>query len=175
MFKCKHCGKEFDTKQKLGGHIIWCKENPNRNGKSGFKKHEDVPEEDKGKHIIMRTCDKHGYTEFVLRKDGIYRCKKCSSESVQKRRKEIKEALVKYKGGKCEKCGYDKCIAALEFHHINPEEKEFGISAAGVTRSMSVLQKEADKCVLLCSNCHREFHWKLDNGIVLDVETFLKK
>ena len=54
MFKCKYCGKEFETKEQLGGHIVWCKESPNRNGHSGFKKYDDVPEEDMGKKVIMR-------------------------------------------------------------------------------------------------------------------------
>ena len=80
MFKCKYCGKEFETKEQLGGHIVWCKESPNRNGHSGFKKYDDVPEEDMGKKVIMRNCDKQGYTEFTLRKDGVYRCKKCGAE-----------------------------------------------------------------------------------------------
>ena len=176
MFKCKYCGQEFDTKQKLGGHIVWCKENPNRDGKSGFKRRiEEIPEEEIGKKTVMMKCDKHGYTEFTLRKDGVYRCKKCASDAVQKRRRKLKEELVAYKGGKCERCGYDECIAALEFHHINPEEKEFGIGAAGITRSLESIKKEADKCVLLCCNCHRELHWKIDNGISIDIKTFLKK
>ena len=67
--------------------------------------------------------------------------------------------LVEYKGGKCEICGYDKCVDALEFHHLNPDEKEFGLSNVD-TRALSILKKEADKCILICSNCHREIHYK---------------
>lgn len=175
MFKCKYCGREFETKEQLGGHMNWCKENPDRKGHSGLKKHEDIPEEVKGEKVIMRNCDKHGYTEFILRKDGVYRCKKCASDAVQKRRRKLKEELVEYKGGKCEICGYDSCIAALEFHHINPDEKEFGIGTMGVTRSLETLKREADKCILLCCNCHRELHWKLDNGIPVDIDSIRKK
>ena len=168
MFKCKYCGKEFETKEQLGGHIIWCKENPNRIESNSQKCKDDFPK------VIMKNCDKHGYTEYILRKDGVYRCKKCAADAVQKRRKKLKEELVTYKGGKCERCGYDECIAALEFHHINPDEKEFGICTTGVTRSLEVLKKEADKCVLLCCNCHRKLHWLLDNGNPVDIETYLK-
>ena len=50
---------------------------------------------------------------------------------MQKRREKTKELLVEYKGGKCEICGYNKCISALEFHHLNPNEKDFGIGAKG--------------------------------------------
>jgi len=71
--------------------------------------------------------------------------------------------LVKYKGGKCEKCGYDKCIEALEFHHKDPSQKDFNISSHSY--SSKRMKDEADKCLLLCSNCHREEHvrLKLDN------------
>jgi hypothetical protein len=42
---------------------------------------------------------------------------------------------IAYKGGECSICGYNKCVAALEFHHLNPSEKDFTISAKGYTRS----------------------------------------
>ena len=69
---------------------------------------------------------------------------------------------IEYKGGKCILCGYDKCSRALEFHHVNPEEKEFGISKDGATRSWEKVKIELDKCVLLCANCHRE----VESGLV---------
>jgi hypothetical protein len=65
---------------------------------------------------------------------------------------------VEYKGGKCSSCGYNKCIAALEFHHLDPSKKDFSISSSGNTRSWNKVKEELDKCVLLCSNCHREVH-----------------
>ena len=71
-------------------------------------------------------------------------------------RKRTKELLVEYKGGKCEFCGYNKCIEALEFHHIDETTKEFAIS--GSTKSLEKQKKEADKCYMLCANCHRELH-----------------
>lgn len=108
--------------------------------------------------IIFKECKKHGLTEFVLRTDGRYRCKKCAVEAVQKRREKIKDILIDYKGGECQICGYKRYRGALEFHHINPDEKEFGISKDGATRSLEESKKEADKCVLVCANCHREIH-----------------
>ena len=113
--------------------------------------------------IIIKECKKHGMTEYSLRSDGVYRCKKCASEAVQRRRDKTKELLVEYKGGKCEICGYDRCISALEFHHINPDEKEFGIGQKGYTRSIEKNKAEADKCLLVCANCHREIHEGLIN------------
>ena len=76
--------------------------------------------------------------------------------NVKSWRKRTKELLVEYKGGKCEFCGYDKCIEALEFHHIDESTKEFGLS--GSTKSLEKQKVEADKCYMLCANCHRELH-----------------
>lgn len=74
-------------------------------------------------------------------------------------RKKLKEKLVEYKGGKCERCGYDKCITALEFHHLDPREKDFGIGSKDVL-SFEKCKKEVDKCILVCANCHREIHYE---------------
>lgn len=71
----------------------------------------------------------------------------------------LKERLVEYKGGKCEKCGYNKCITALEFHHIDPNEKDFGIGSFNVL-SFDKCKREVDKCILVCANCHREIHYE---------------
>lgn len=68
---------------------------------------------------------------------------------------------VDYKGGRCELCGYNRCIEALEFHHTDSFGKDFSISEKGYTRSWDAVREELDKCMLLCANCHRELHAKL--------------
>ncbi len=78
--------------------------------------------------------------------------------AVIKRRKALRQKAVAYKEGKCAICGYHKCINALEFHHLDPNEKDFGISAKGYTRKWEKIVQELDKCILLCANCHREVH-----------------
>lgn len=78
--------------------------------------------------------------------------------AVAKRRHKIKVMAVKYKGGKCALCGYNNCVDALHFHHINPETKEFGLGLGGLTRAWLRVKKEADKCILICANCHSEVH-----------------
>ncbi|MFH0892578.1 MAG: hypothetical protein V1867_07455 [Candidatus Falkowbacteria bacterium] len=79
-------------------------------------------------------------------------------KAVDKRRKLIRKMSIDYKGNKCAICGYNKCVQVLEFHHLNSEEKDFGISAKGYTRSWNKVKTELDKCILLCANCHREVH-----------------
>lgn len=76
---------------------------------------------------------------------------------ISEQRRKLKLQAVEYKGGCCEKCGYKKTISALVFHHLNPEEKDFGIGN-GNSRSWEVVKPELDKCILLCSNCHAEVH-----------------
>ncbi len=78
------------------------------------------------------------------------------SQSVVSWRKRKKIELVEYKGGCCQVCGYDKSVRALEFHHIDPNEKDFTIS--GKSWSFERLKNEVDKCVLVCANCHIEIH-----------------
>lgn len=75
-------------------------------------------------------------------------------------RRAIKKELVKYKGGRCESCGYDKCINALQLHHKNPNTKQFELSDYEYfkIRPMQEYYAEADKCELLCLNCHTEKH-----------------
>ena len=66
--------------------------------------------------------------------------------------------LIEYKGGKCGRCGYDKKIPrAYDFHHRNPDEKEFSVSKSTV-HNIERLKVEVDKCDLLCRNCHAEVH-----------------
>jgi hypothetical protein len=79
-------------------------------------------------------------------------------KAVQRRREKVRRMAVEYKGGRCQVCGYDRCIEALEFHHLDPTQKDFGISHKGYTRSWEKVKEEVDKCILLCANCHREFH-----------------
>jgi hypothetical protein len=75
------------------------------------------------------------------------------------RRNEIKSKAVEYKGGKCSICKYNKCLAALEFHHLNPYDKDEDLgSLTKQGKSFENLIEELDKCILVCANCHREIH-----------------
>lgn len=69
----------------------------------------------------------------------------------------FKKNWIKKHGNGCSICGYNKCIDALEFHHINPKTKKFSISNSG-NHGIDELTLEAEKCTILCANCHREIH-----------------
>lgn len=84
--------------------------------------------------------------------------KKYLAWAVAERRRKLKEMAVEYKGGRCMDCGYQKCQAALHFHHRDPAQKEFGVSVNGMTRTWEAIRVELDKCDLICANCHAERH-----------------
>ena len=114
-----------------------------------------------GQLTMTLTCAQHGETDFILGGRGYYRCKRCRQQRVAQRRRTLKEILVADAGGACCVCGYDQYIGALEFHHVDASEKRLTISANGVTLSLAALRAEAQKCVLVCSNCHAE----LEGGV----------
>lgn len=110
------------------------------------------------KNTEIRICEFHGETEFVYT-DKRWRCKKCWVEWDKNKRHKIKQKLVDYKGGKCSVCGYDKCLNALEFHHVDKTTKLFALNSGNFGKAYKTLVTEADKCILLCANCHREIHY----------------
>ena len=95
---------------------------------------------------------------YIYTRQGYHNSKLCSPCHITLYRQYLKVKAVEYKGGKCQLCGYSKCIAALEFHHRDPNQKEFSLSK--VIRSFEKMKKELDKCDLLCSNCHREVEYQ---------------
>jgi transposase len=107
-------------------------------------------------------CRRHGMTTFVLEGRGYYRCTRCRSEGVSKRRRRVKTILVKEAGGCCALCGYGRCQEALHFHHLDPSLKEFHLGQKGHSRSLTRSRAEVQKCILLCGNCHVE----VETGLV---------
>lgn len=113
-------------------------------------------------NLKCRQCDKPIYglkTDFcsVACKNRYYQG---NSYIAQKARGlDRKVTLIEAKGGGCCKCGYNKNIAALDFHHRDPSEKKFRLDARNISnRSLRSLLIEVEKCDLLCANCHREEH-----------------
>lgn len=92
-------------------------------------------------------------------KGGREKSKERNRESDKTRKIKYKLRAIKILGGKCSECGYNDCIAAFDFHHKNPLEKDYtikNISSCGWEK----IEKEILKCILLCSNCHRKHHWE---------------
>ncbi len=108
--------------------------------------------------FVCRSCDTKGKEFFYS--SAKYQCKACWNKRMTQGGKEKVQLLKNEYGGKCSRCGYDKCFDALEFHHLDPSEKEFSL---GEKRGISLpkLRKELDKCILVCRNCHTEIHHKM--------------
>jgi 5-methylcytosine-specific restriction endonuclease McrA len=103
-------------------------------------------------------------TDFYKRRGIDYSstyCKICTSDQTLNRMQRLKIQMVDYKGGSCVICGYKKYMGALEFHHLNPKEKDFNLAHMKKYTFDEKVKKELDKCILVCSNCHREIHGKI--------------
>jgi hypothetical protein len=110
-----------------------------------------------GKREVELVCKKHGLTRHIsVVSERRLRCTRCNVEAVERRRWKVKEMLIAEAGGACAVCGYSRHPAALQFHHLDPTTKSFGLGVRGITRSLEKLRAEASKCVLLCANCHAE-------------------
>lgn len=118
--------------------------------------------------IVIRTCKHHGETEFYSypSRKRYPKCRRCEIERASEARRSIKARLIERFGGGCEICGYDTTPRALHFHHIDPSGKVSTISASGNIRSFERVLEEAEKCVLLCSNCHAE----VEDGLAAQCE-----
>ncbi len=122
----------------------------------------------------MKTCSKCGITKNLneFHSAGIVdgkkylrgECKVCQKKVVKKRTANIKEQYVSWKKTlKCERCGFDD-HRALQFHHDG--EKEYNI--ADMLRwgfSFENIRKEAEKCEVLCANCHQIHHSSLSSSV----------
>lgn len=85
-------------------------------------------------------------------------CKPCVNKQTVQRQRDLKAKAVEYKGGVCEGCKESYHPAVFDFHHVNPEDKEFNISRFRSLKWSDKIEKELDKCELLCANCHRLAH-----------------
>jgi hypothetical protein len=103
----------------------------------------------------IRECRTHGTTVFHRYGDGRYRCTRCVGEAVTRRHRRLKQLLVDEFGGACLVCGYARCLGNLHFHHVDPATKSFSLQM-GSGKSLAAYRTEAQKCVLVCANCHGE-------------------
>ena len=91
-----------------------------------------------------------------------YHCSKTvrekSKSARNKNRKQQREKLKIAFGGKCSVCNYNRCLSALDFHHINPKTKVGTVGKLHCSKGKKHAYEEAKKCILLCGNCHHELH-----------------
>jgi 5-methylcytosine-specific restriction endonuclease McrA len=104
-------------------------------------------------------------------------CRICMTAQIVERQHECKKQAVIYKGGGCKVCGFNDYFGALEFHHLDPKEKDIGFSRMSRRFLTNDMIRELDKCILLCSNCHRMVHAGIieinDQGnIIINKEMF---
>lgn len=150
---CKGCGVTYRQPKDSGRtsqYCLSCSEN---------KSYSFVKKEGKTKGELT-TCVRCSKVYAFDRKKGHTKTT-CNSCTVNRQRYERKKKCVEYKGGKCERCSYSKTVRALAFHHVDPSQKDFGISG-NHARSWEATKKELDKCILVCHNCHSEIHEELD-------------
>ena len=114
-------------------------------------------------------------TEYYSRGNGKLRseCKKCHNNYVKNKYQERKNLVNEIKASyNCMKCGESR-IYTLDFHHKDPTIKDETIARMTSNRNkVEDIQKEIEKCVVLCSNCHREFHY-LENKEQITIEEYL--
>ena len=101
---------------------------------------------------------------FIYNKSQGHRRTLCNSCSVRRAQRKRKKKIVDTFGGKCIHCGYDRCYDALEFHHpdsnVKTETPSYIISKWSFERAI----KELRECDLVCANCHREIHHKINHS-----------
>jgi DNA-binding CsgD family transcriptional regulator len=159
-FHCRNSGIKRDVRKLTDGEILEMKE---------IFKNKTTKETSEQFNVSASTVKKYCGAKTKKPKHTLEEKKRRNSEAVSRRRKKVKFMAVEYKGGKCEnpKCGYDKYVGVLQFHHLDPSKKDFGIAANGNTMGWDKIKKELDKCIMVCSNCHGEIH-----GDILDPNDF---
>lgn len=150
--KCIICGKDFTSK---AHNAKYCSRHCCN--AAAWQKQKELKSQTK----ICRHCGK----EFIPLPNGQTRryCFECVPPETYDKggagmRSLIKQWSLEYKGNKCQCCGYNNCNEALDFHHIDENNKDFGISDRNIPLDWEIIKTELDKCILVCANCHREIH-----------------
>jgi hypothetical protein len=169
---CKNCGKAFSLRVRIDGEIHSLQNRKYCLECSPYKSHNTRQLDRYKKYIkegrlVEKECSQCGEIKPI---EEYYNngnrphsfCKKCLNLKSVERFRERKLWAIDYKGGECQMCGYNKYAGALEFHHLDPNIKDFTIDRYNKL-SKDRLKVELDKCILLCANCHRELHYELKN------------
>lgn len=155
---CIICGKEFDAIKSTKKYCSQECSNKARRIKYAEKKTNSQPITEKINNCPERKCLICGqnFKPKTAAANQRQCCYNCMPDGTQLRRGDFLAKIKASRGGQCERCGYNTCLKALEFHHLNPNEKDFTISNDHFKLAEAV--EESKKCILLCANCHRELH-----------------
>lgn len=147
---CQYCGKTFQAKRNDAKYCSSrCRNMASRRNRG----------------LVGKTCLICGEKFSPLTQSANKRkfCYNCLPDGETMTRGRFAELLkTKKYEGKCVRCGYNTYAGALEFHHIDPSTKDTIIAADNITYEKAI--EESQKCILLCANCHKEFHaglWEL--------------
>ena len=161
---CSICGKQFQAQRSTKKYCSKQCENAHRRIRYQEAKEAGLDPHNMGlKEKECLICGK----KFVPKTGSANHrlcCYDCMPEGKQNSRSDFLDLLRKSQGGKCIHCGYDKYLGALEFHHLNPNEKDFTIGNRDFKLKECI--EESKKCILVCSNCHKELHaglWKIED------------
>lgn len=179
MNRCLMCDTEFKTKFKINGkyrnlgnrkYCLTCSPFGSGN-RIKLERFKDTAGS-QGKCEVCKSSLKGNSRKFCS-----FKCKQQKGKSntqtntytyQQGRALQRKLEFVKLLGGCCEKCGYNKNLAALHFHHKDSAQKERNLDSRSLSNTnIKELEKEVNKCQLLCANCHAESHFtylNLENG-----------
>ena len=172
---CVICGKEFQSQKSTRKYCSQDCLNASRRQK--WAERQKLPKDIsyKGKEKICPICNKHFYPKTAMASQRKC-CYECMPDGTQLTRGMFLAKIKEARGGKCIRCGYNKCLKALEFHHLDPSQKDFTISNDHFRLDEAVA--ESKKCILICSNCHKELHdnlWTIEElkkeEINLDTES----
>ena len=161
---CRKCNDRFPNRLEISpGSFVNAQRRRYCVKCSPFGKHNTARLHDPERYGVTKRSPRHGMRtqcrlcgrKYLYEKEKGHCISVCNSCNANRQRRKRKSMCVEYKGGKCEKCGYSKCLRALGFHHKSRDHKEFGICSM-MSMSWARLRRELDKCELLCANCHME-------------------
>jgi NAD-dependent dihydropyrimidine dehydrogenase PreA subunit len=172
---CQSCGKSFphylkiDGKWKKFAGRSYCLECSPRGG-GNRRKLKNFTLIDGVEHKRCKSCELwqtlDQFHVHVGKRDQLVHasdCSKCKANKSKEAHHEFKQKAVAYKGGVCMDCKLVHPFYVYDFHHREPDKKDFEVSIAYRSYDWSAVYAELDKCDLLCANCHRTRHFKLSN------------
>ena len=167
---CVVCGKEFEAIKSTKKYCSDECRNAARRQRYQENKKDLIPLEKRTNNCPEKECLICGqkFKPKTAAANQRSCCYDCMPDGVQLKRGDFLAKIKEIRGGKCERCGYNICMKALEFHHLDPDKKDFTISNDHFKLKDAV--EESKKCILICANCHRELHDNMWNIEELNLE-----